>query len=282
LAIRSTELAGARSFLSTTDPISETDVLGIVRDLNENIFQIAANLTEEWEKLGPSQASGFAVTKRDIDPFSRLYGPVLIQSALDRDHAAVTFLVQSCLCYLATKFTSHWRHDQGLTMLGSVYETLSASEGQAISARWKSLTHNYLSHPPPHSTLIMQHVADILWITGSFSSPRRSFDFVKGVALKGIETIDRLVLRLGSAFMEDVASSDMSLLFETPQTIFDKTRMINESGSNAVFSPGRWDRVAGTTEVGVRKSLCGGQGEDRRTEVLLKARVILEKDIADL
>jgi len=98
LATRSAELAGAQYFLSTTDRLSEADVLGIVREVNENIFQVAANLTEEWEKLGSSRSSKFTITQEDLDASPRFYGPVLIRSTLDRNPASVTSLVQSCLC----------------------------------------------------------------------------------------------------------------------------------------------------------------------------------------
>jgi len=117
LAVRSAELAVAQSFLWTTDGLSEAEVLDIVRDLNENIFQVAANLTEEWEKLGPSRANGFAVDQRDIDYLSHFHGPVLIQQALKRDPVAVTFLVQSCLCCLAMDITSSWRRNWELAEL---------------------------------------------------------------------------------------------------------------------------------------------------------------------
>jgi hypothetical protein len=49
LATMSAELSGAQTFLSTADRPSEVEVLSIVRDLNENIFQVAVNITEEWE-----------------------------------------------------------------------------------------------------------------------------------------------------------------------------------------------------------------------------------------
>ena len=297
LASRSAELSGAQSFLSTTDSLSEVEVLGIVRDLNENVFQVAATLTEEWEKLGLPRTGRFTVIQHDVEALAPICGPALIQSALDRDPTAVTFLVQSCLCYLATQITLGWRHDQKLVMLESVHQRLSASskytsqrpvkskrdlripEGQAISARWRSLTHSHLPQSPPHSTSIIWWVADVLRITGSFSSSQRSFDFVKTVALRGIETIDRLAVRLESAFMVEVTSSDMSLLFETPYTVFNKARMIDEFGSDGVSTPGRRDKVAGTAEVGVAKSVCGRRGEGRRMEVLLKPKVVLEKDV---
>ena len=127
LAQRSAELTGAQSFLSTTDGLSEAEVLGIVRDLNENVFQVAANLTEEWEKLGLSRTGRFAITQNDVDVLCRIYGPVLIQSALDRDPTGVTLLVQSCLCSIVTEIASSWGHDQELTALWSVYQRLHAS-----------------------------------------------------------------------------------------------------------------------------------------------------------
>lgn len=83
--------------------------------------------------------------------------------------------------------------------------------------------------------------------------------------------------------MLDIPSSDMYLLFGTPNTEFDGTRMTEEveSGKSPARSRRR-GKVAGTTEVGVEKFVCGGKGtgEDSRSEVLLKAKVILEGDLA--
>ena len=45
------------------------------------------------------------------------------------------------------------------------------------------------------------------------------------------------------------------------------------------MTPERQNGVAGTTEVGVRESVCGKPGESRRTEILLKTKVVLEKDV---
>ena len=72
----------------------------------------------------------------------------------------------------------------------------------------------------------------------------------------------------------------MSLQSETPHTIFDEATMNNEFGADNASRPGKRDRVAGTTEVGVRKSVCRGPGEGRRTEILSKAKVVLERDVA--
>ena len=79
--------------------------------------------------------------------------------------------------------------------------------------------------------------------------------------------------------MVEVISSNMHLLVEAPDTVFDDARMTNEFESDGVSTPGGQDRVAGMTEVGVGKSVCGGPGEGRRVEVLLKTKVVLEKDV---
>ena len=294
LATRSAELAGAEAFLSTTDRISEAEVLGIVRDLNESIYQVAVNLTEEWEKPQSSQ---------DINPMDRVLTsqpdfPLLVQQVHNRNSTVLTFLFQSCLCSEVATMTSRWARHPELAMLGSIHHRLSSSgehrvvhpathdsylaEGQAISARWRSLTHTYLSLPPPRSAPLVERLVNVLDEIGSFSSKQESLELVEGTALKGIESIIRSALRLEYAFMVEVMSSDMSLLFETPGTAFDGARMASEFESNGAQSTdcSRGDTVAGVTELGVGKRACGGPAEPARVSVLLKTKVVLERDVA--
>jgi N-acyl-L-homoserine lactone synthetase len=290
LETRTAELSGAQAFLSTADRLSEMEVLSIVRDLNENIYQVAVSLTEEWEKLEPPQAT--ARMNPDPTPQPRVH--VLVQLARNRDLTGLTYLLQLHLCYQAMNMTSSWARNPDLGTLKQVYQSLSASgehhiinrvvcnlriiEGQAISARWRSLTHTYLSAPPPDSTPIMELLARVLDETGLSSSREKSSEFVRTVALERIESMIRTAKRLESAFMVDITSSNMGLLFENPGTLFDEARMTNEFGSDSAFKPGRGDKIAGMTEVGVEKSVCGGPGEARRAEILLKPRVVLERD----
>lgn len=296
LAARSTELSGAQAFLSTTDGLSESEVLGIVRDLNENIFQVAAALTEEWEKYIPSEPG--QITQEAVDPFSQLHGPTLVCQVLERDPASVTFLLQSCLCYIVTEIAASWRGEDS-EELGYTYQHLCATggfkhrlrsaiethnsripEGQAVSARWRALTHTNLHERSPPSKLIVNNVAQILWLTGSFSSIESSVDFVTKVASGGLETIGRLAIRLESAFMVDISSSDMYLLFGTPCTEFDDATMAREFEPDKAFASGsRKDKVAGTTEVGVEKILYGRKDEGTRMDVLLKAKVVVDGDL---
>ena len=77
--------------------------------------------------------------------------------------------------------------------------------------------------------------------------------------------------------MVDIMSSNMALLFEAPNTVFNEERMTNEFESDSSFEPG--DRIAGTTGVGVEKRICGGLDETGSAEILLKPKVVLERDV---
>ena len=118
-------------------------------------------------------------------------------------------------------------------------------------------------------------------MTGSFSSTQQSIEFVKSVALEEIESIIQLCVRSELAFRVEVTSSDMYLLSELPGTVFDDARMTDEYGSDGVPIPEGQGRIAGTTEVGVGKRVCGGPGESQHTGILLKTKVVLEKDITE-
>ena len=125
----------------------------------------------------------------------------------------------------------------------------------------------------------MEELAKVLRETGSFSSTQESLDFVRTRGLEAIKQIVRLSLRLELAFMVEVTSSDMALLFVAPGTVFDGAKMTRDGDSGGAPTPGGRDKVACTTEVGVGKSVCAGPGESRRAEILLKTTVVLEEDL---
>lgn len=81
--------------------------------------------------------------------------------------------------------------------------------------------------------------------------------------------------------MVDITSSDMCLLCETSCAMFDGTRMSEEYESGGDSAPSGQDKVVATTEVGVEKSV-RMRGEPQHTQVLLKTKVVLEKDLVDL
>ena len=134
LEMRSVELTAAQEFLSTTDRLSEAEVLNIVGDLNENIYQVAVNLSEKWEKLEPPQTTGTT----GIDPASRPPASILVQRVRNRDPRGLTFLLQSYLCSQTAEMTSGWGHHRELE---SVYQQLSVSSEHRMVCPRQRLTY---------------------------------------------------------------------------------------------------------------------------------------------
>ena len=137
LAARSAELSGAQVFLSTADRLSEMEVLDIVGELNQNIYQVAAGLTDEWMKMEPSKPPA----RMELSLASQQRPPVLTQLDLtfqqrplvldqlarNGDLTGLTFLIQLYLCYYATVVSSSWAHEQNFVPIKDLYQRLSAS-----------------------------------------------------------------------------------------------------------------------------------------------------------
>ena len=151
-------------------------------------------------------------------------------------------------------------------------------EGQAVSARWRSLTHSHLSAPSFNAEWLADQLAKVLDETGSFQSSEQLSKFVQTAARERIEEMIRTAQRLEKAFMVDVTSCDMSLIFHYPDVLFEDAKMANEFGADSAAEPGK-EVVAGTTEVGVRKIVWKKPGEPRHVEILLKPKVVLERDV---
>ena len=128
LQARTAEPSEAQTFSSKVDRLSEMEVLDIVRDLNENIYQVAIILTGAWEKLESSQTTG----PTEVDLTSQRRDPVLVQLARKRDLTGLTFLLQSFLCHQAVDMTSSWAHSREFGALEYVYQCLSASSKHCI------------------------------------------------------------------------------------------------------------------------------------------------------
>ena len=132
LTSRSAELSGAQAFLCTTDRLSEMEVLGIVRELNENIYLVTASLTEGWVEMESSKPPD----KVELDLTSRQRPLVLVQLARNRDLTGLSFLIQLHLCHYATNMISSWAHNKDFVLIKDVYQRLSASgEYQIMHAK---------------------------------------------------------------------------------------------------------------------------------------------------
>ena len=153
LASRSAELSETNTFLSTTDRLSEVEVLSIVRDLNEHIYQVAVGLTEGLEKLEPPRAT---TSRMDVDLTPRSHTSAVAQPARNRDLAGLTFQLQSYLCSQAARMTSGWGRHHQLAILEPIYQRLSTS-GEYLSSTPGNIS---LTHHRGASNLSQMEVVD--------------------------------------------------------------------------------------------------------------------------
>ena len=116
------ELSRAQTFLSRADRLSEVDVLSIVRDLSENIYQLVVSLTKGWGQSESSQATG----RIKVSPTSRPC-VILVRLVHRRDLTGLTCPLWSYLCYQAVNMTSSWDYSPEFAILKHVYQHLSAS-----------------------------------------------------------------------------------------------------------------------------------------------------------
>ena len=89
----------------------------------------------------------------------------------------------------------------------------------------------------------------------------------------------QLAMRLGSVLVLEIAFSDMTPLYEVPGTRSDDTRISNEYGSDGGPTPSGQEIVAGTTEVRFAKRVSEEAGKGHRVELLLKTKVVLEREV---
>ncbi|KAI9061148.1 hypothetical protein FKP32DRAFT_985928 [Trametes sanguinea] len=92
------ELASLKSFLSKTDDWSGAQLLQALADLNSEIIQLAASVSEEFSPaLRAHEYAPSAAKERDREVVERALGPEMIRLLEDRMHAGDPTLVQFAL-----------------------------------------------------------------------------------------------------------------------------------------------------------------------------------------
>jgi len=285
-------------FMTKTDSWSGAQVIQAVKDLNSEIQHFSASLTE-WH-FSQLQTNGRAITPglAGQRTATRL-GPSLTDflSTDHRDGADLSVLVQyalqAALCTIVGRNLANFyvgfpaKYDALLTHL---YLRMSASEPQAASARWRSLTHRYLSDvfPALEDQALEDFVddafrwsADILTLSGT---PISQDTLISNGAFRNLfkpqlKLIAQSALRTATAMKEQVLSTNFEVITVEFGKVFERNHMINlfddycEGGGKG----GGRESVMCTTDLGLR--CFSGNGIDERT--LVQPTVILES-VVDL
>lgn len=304
---RTRELRGAQAFLSTADTLSGAEVMRLVDELNQEIMQTAAFISDSFDFARKPEHRD-EIKEASIRT-SELIGPAMTSLLSTVQHGEDPLLIQIALQAATVEF-SRWiimtwdfdglQAEQPLAEIyGDVRETgknqivskevnilKRMTESQAVSGRWRALTRSHaqkvaLLEADVHSTMVA-HISDTLVIvmiaagcTKNYDDAYREFTMKFG---ERVSNIVRMAARLNKAMGEEVTSADLWPTHAAAGERFDTESMKDfDEGSGAQSGV-----VLCTTALGLQRSekIGNGEGAENRTFTLAKPKVALEA-IAD-
>ncbi|OBZ73029.1 hypothetical protein A0H81_07265 [Grifola frondosa] len=286
LEARRRELQDAQRYLATSAPVSESDVVRIVHNLNVEVFQTAAAIAESFH----------IDTKRETavaeDVVARARGSIgasmveLLQSSHHGDAYLVQIALQVAMSNMAAQVISTWNVESDL-VVHRLHEKMVASESQRVAGRWRSLTCWYSRETWSDGHDIVSEcthrfadsLLDILAIAGGDSNssitPQSFFE--------DLDPIVRLAIDIRKVTTEDIVASDYAVLYIRPNEEFDQKTMQNEfnSAPSNANDYGR-SQVWGTTALGLWRREKDDDSVDGafKEKTSMKAVVVLE-DLAE-
>ncbi|OSC97737.1 hypothetical protein PYCCODRAFT_1113760 [Trametes coccinea BRFM310] len=145
------ELASLKSFLSKTDDWSGAQLLQALADLNSEIIQLAASVSEEFSPaLRAHEYAPSAAKERDREVVERALGPEMIRLLEDRMHAGdptlVQFALQAWEVWCVARVLEAFCY--GLPMevdeaFRMIFEHMHREEPQPTTSRWRALTYKH-------------------------------------------------------------------------------------------------------------------------------------------
>ncbi|KAA1467668.1 hypothetical protein DENSPDRAFT_257400 [Dentipellis sp. KUC8613] len=147
LAVHNEELATLKSFLSKTDEFTGAQILQAVQDLNTEIMQLAATVSEEFCL---SRRNGDLSKESDCEIVRNSIGEGMLELLRDGDHEQDPTVVQ-----LAVQAWEVWCCRQILDafcfgvppdvdrFLSEIFHGMQTAEPQPTSSRWRALAHKH-------------------------------------------------------------------------------------------------------------------------------------------
>ncbi|EIN09809.1 hypothetical protein PUNSTDRAFT_101732 [Punctularia strigosozonata HHB-11173 SS5] len=301
-------------FCTKTDEWSGADVCEAVRDLNSEVLQFAAGVSElcaTTTTRGGARNSPAKPAVQAIQDTAARLGPGFVRVLASRDHGRdpilVQFALQSLLSACVARFFASFcpglasKYDM---LLCQIYEHMRATRAQATSARWRALTHHHIralyrtveEHALNElAATMLRWTADLLAAAGCREAQAA---FAAPVALKTRfgPQLRRIVLAVGKLAQvtrEEILSTNFEVGTVPQGTAYDATEMCDaaedgEAAAAQAAAAGR-AKVLCCTELGLRcttrKEDAGEEEDEEGTmdeTLLLKPKVVLESIVAAL
>ncbi|KAA1467659.1 hypothetical protein DENSPDRAFT_769029 [Dentipellis sp. KUC8613] len=288
---------GLEVFLTKTDSWSGAQVIEAVQDLNSEILQLAAAATELStvdRQIKVPRSRIVQATKEMASGLGQKFAQIL--SARDHSHDLnlIQFGMQACITMYTARLLSVFCI--GLPampndLLTQVFQRMHATEPQATSSRWRSLTLHHIRalYPRLQENAVNDFVDNIVrgcidiftlcYCTNADVS-LTSKDALKARFGSQIRHIAHAACKVAHITKEETMSTNFEIVIAEQSKPFDQTAMINAFAGYDVAG----GSVLATTELGLRCSTrktaklssFGPGGEIVERKTLLQPKVILE------
>jgi len=291
LEARRLELASAQSFLTTADSLSGTDASVMLEGLNDEIFQVAASMAESFE-FRDSKADLGEDRKIACNWVGKHLGPTMLELLRSVRHCeeqlVVQIALQACMTKLLGRTIPRWNLDRSKdqSLLVNIHSYMWEEEDQAISGRWRALTHAYARKalqsqsdiPSLLQSSIVKDSSHVLVTAGCTADRPMIQEKLQSKFASGISVIVDKTIRLHQALGEEVTSGNLEVICIPSGDTFDAAIMEDNDGKSKM-QKGKDGHVLCTTALGLRRrvraGMKGGERSWQETD-LLKSKVALE------
>ncbi|KAF7362768.1 NmrA domain-containing protein [Mycena venus] len=273
------------SFGITANLTSTGDVRRMMEDLEAEIFQTAAALSE-FDFRGQSARSRLQESRgQDSELHNRLVpvlgGELVGLLSRGRAHPMPAILVQIALQSVMSAWSSTnicaWILNRGgdqLTgFLADLYAEICRAEDSRDAARWRTMTRKQLVKRASAADIgatLLQHIVDVIILSRSENEEPLSRKAIEAAFGDRVEAVLRLVLDLNRDMGTRIVSDELETVFVDPGTRFDSRTMENEWPKDVGRLSGS-ELVVCTTGLGLRKRVQNGAVLFMKPKVLLRS-----------
>ncbi|KAF6748627.1 hypothetical protein DFP72DRAFT_915736 [Ephemerocybe angulata] len=301
LAARTEELNVAQAFMVTADKFSVADVSHMVEQLNDDVFQCAAMVTDAvseqraaMDGVKPDPEEDLEYVKEARKEVVKIWGEEIISRIQcdmekDGDTFVLEAVVQSVLVLRLRDIIQkmHLGENGAVNeMLEQMWEGVKKSTEHAIAKNWFSMTHSQLKSQPVDNTNTLYCLACLTWVAGY-----RDHGELAGLLKEKVTEMTEKALKIKEIAAEGVLSAEVRVVAFDPHVKFDPERM-QDAFAQELFggSKGKGkgkdkkeeeetepQAIVVSTGLGVSFSTKG-----KAEEVVMKTKVVLESALEEV
>ncbi|KAJ7246463.1 hypothetical protein C8J57DRAFT_1081590 [Mycena rebaudengoi] len=275
-----------------TDRVTEQGVLERLNALNTEIGETATFLADSFEFRGTQSGGGGGGAENSeemteaYERATEILGQDLVEILRRADHqedpALVRLGFQGGMIEYARWMSASWFFEdpEDEQILTDIYRRVRATQDQAVTGRWRALTHQHVQElidgEPELGDYFVDAFVNVLITAGFRSSSGALHELIAVRFAQKITALVRLALALNKAVGAEVTAYELKTLSVAPGSPFDAATMIETTGT--IPEPG--ETVLCTCELGLsRADKINGVWTKR---MLLKPRVVVESGLEEL